>query len=73
MDILIVTNEFPNALDPTKAVFNLSLARALAQQHRVRVVSPVPWLDEWRAGSLGRRTLAKEADGGRSRDTGLDI
>src|SRR5439155_13936951 len=34
---------------PTKGVFNLELARALAQAQQLRVISPVPWTDAWRA------------------------
>src|SRR5207249_3590497 len=37
------------ALEPTKAVFNLELARALVGGHEVRVISPIAWMDERRA------------------------
>src|SRR5947208_6404894 len=49
MKLLLLTNVFPNPHQPTKGVFNLELARALARDHEVRVVSPVAWVDEWRA------------------------
>src|SRR5438067_1881542 len=48
MRLLFLTNEFPNPLEPTKAVFNLQLARALIQGHELRVISPIAWVDEWR-------------------------
>src|SRR5262249_38964954 len=34
---------------PTRGVFNLELIRALSQEHAVRVVAPVSWVDEWTA------------------------
>jgi glycosyltransferase involved in cell wall biosynthesis/peptidoglycan/xylan/chitin deacetylase (PgdA/CDA1 family) len=49
MRFILLTSSFPNPYDPTKAVFNLHLARALAREHEVEVISPISWLDEWRA------------------------
>ena len=57
MRLLVITNDFPNAYDPTKAVFNLNLARALAVHHEVAVVSPISWLDEWKARRRGAGPL----------------
>ena len=59
MNILFITNVFPNPLEPTKGIFNLHLARGLAQRHQVRVIAPISWRDEarmlWRGDvSLGR-------------------
>jgi glycosyltransferase involved in cell wall biosynthesis/peptidoglycan/xylan/chitin deacetylase (PgdA/CDA1 family) len=59
MRFLLIANDFPNAYEPTKGVFNLYLARALAQHHEVRVISPVSWVASLRgkasAGPLPRR------------------
>lgn len=49
MRLLLFTNVFPNPYQPTKGVFNLRLVQALAAEHELRVISPVSWLDEWRA------------------------
>jgi glycosyltransferase involved in cell wall biosynthesis len=53
MHLLFITNVFPNRYQPTKGVFNLDMARALARDHEVCVVSPVSWVDEWRAWRTG--------------------
>ena len=66
MRILFVTNVFPNAYQPTKGVFNLRLAQALADEHEVRILSPISWVDELkgRLGRTGRRErLPAECDG----------
>jgi glycosyltransferase involved in cell wall biosynthesis len=49
MRLLLFTNVFPNPCQPTKGVFNLELARTLARSHDLCVVSPIAWVDEWRA------------------------
>jgi teichuronic acid biosynthesis glycosyltransferase TuaC len=49
MRLLFIANDFPNPLNPTKAVFNLNLVRSLARNHQVSVVSPISWIDEWSA------------------------
>jgi glycosyltransferase involved in cell wall biosynthesis len=54
MRLLLLTNVFPSPVEPTKGVFNLGLARALAREHRVRVLSPIPWVTEWQARSKGK-------------------
>jgi teichuronic acid biosynthesis glycosyltransferase TuaC len=46
MRFLFIANDFPNPLNPTKAVFNLYLAQALARNHEVRVISPISWVEE---------------------------
>jgi glycosyltransferase involved in cell wall biosynthesis/peptidoglycan/xylan/chitin deacetylase (PgdA/CDA1 family) len=63
MRFFFLTNDFPNPYQPTKGLFNLSLARALGREHNVQVVSPIPWVDEWQAwtkkvGSLGPERVA---------------
>ena len=60
MRILFLTNEFPNPCEPTKAVFNQGLVRALAREHDVRVVAPISWVSEWRGGRAIRETLGRE-------------
>ena len=59
LNILFITNVFPNPIEPTKGIFNLHLARGLAQRHQVRVIAPISWREEarmlWRGNvSLGR-------------------
>jgi len=55
MRLLVITNIFPNPTQPTRGVFNLEMVRALGQMgHRIEVVSPVSWLDEWQARRKGR-------------------
>ena len=53
MRLLFITNVFPNPYQPTKGVFNLELARALVQDHQVKVVAPILWTDEWKAARTG--------------------
>ena len=67
MRLLFLTNVFPNPWQPAKGSFNLSMVRALAKQHSVRVVSPVAWVDEWNALSSGESAL-----GAKSRRLDLD-
>jgi teichuronic acid biosynthesis glycosyltransferase TuaC len=45
MRLVFLTNVFPNPWLPSKGTFNRSLVRALAEQHAVRVVCPVGWLE----------------------------
>lgn len=52
MRLLLIADNFPNALEPTRGIFNLGLARALAVHHDVRVVAPISWLHR----GLGQRT-----------------
>jgi teichuronic acid biosynthesis glycosyltransferase TuaC len=49
MRFLFISNIFPNPHQPTLGVFNLHLVRALAREHDVQVVCPVPWLLGWRS------------------------
>src|SRR4051794_35348509 len=55
MRLLFIANDFPSPLEPTKAVFNLHLTRALARKHEVHVISPVAWTDELAAKRDGLR------------------
>ena len=45
MKLLIITNLFPNALEPNRGLFNKQQFLALAKRCELRVVAPVPWLD----------------------------
>lgn len=49
MRLLLIANDFPNPYDPTKAVFNLNLMRALAKHNQVQVISPISWWDEFQS------------------------
>jgi len=53
MRILFISNDFPNPLNPTKAVFNLQLVRALSRQHQIQVICPISWIDQYRARKAG--------------------
>ena len=53
MRILVVTNLYPNSLEPERAPFNRYLVRALAARHPVHVISPIAWTDELAARSRG--------------------
>lgn len=61
MRLVFFSNVFPNPLVPTKGTFNLSLVRALARDHKVRVVSPVSWIEEVSA-AIRRRKLVAHRD-----------
>jgi teichuronic acid biosynthesis glycosyltransferase TuaC len=43
--LLFISSVFPNAIDTSRGCFNGSLVRALAKEHEVDVVSPIPWVD----------------------------
>jgi peptidoglycan/xylan/chitin deacetylase (PgdA/CDA1 family)/glycosyltransferase involved in cell wall biosynthesis len=60
MKILLVTTDFPNPYNRTNAVFNLHLAQALARRHEVRVIAPIPWVEEWLAQRRGEPALSAE-------------
>jgi glycosyltransferase involved in cell wall biosynthesis len=60
MRILFFTNVFPNPYQPTRGTFNLEMVKALARRQEVRVVSPIPWVDEWRARQAGHPALGPQ-------------
>jgi glycosyltransferase involved in cell wall biosynthesis len=60
MRLLFITNVFPNPLQPTKGIFNLSLARELTQTQQVRVIAPILWTDEWRLAANGVQAMPPE-------------
>ncbi len=44
MKILVITNLFPNSIEPTRGVFNLQQLKALADTGvEAEVIAPVPW------------------------------
>lgn len=47
MRILALTNLYPNPVQPHRASFNRHQFRLLAQDHPLRVIAPVLWLEEW--------------------------
>jgi glycosyltransferase involved in cell wall biosynthesis len=53
MRLLLLTNAFPNPFQPTRGIFNRELTRALSKNHDIRVLAPIPWVDEWRAKANG--------------------
>jgi glycosyltransferase involved in cell wall biosynthesis len=61
MRILFIANDFPNPWLPTKGLFNLALVRALAKRHDVRVISPIPWVDELKARRRGLDRFNRQA------------
>ena len=54
MRILVVTNLYPNPLEPERAPFNRYQVRALAAQHPVQIISPIAWTGELAVRSRGR-------------------
>jgi glycosyltransferase involved in cell wall biosynthesis len=46
MQILLLTNIFPNPWGVTQGPFNLELAKAIARQHELKVICPVSWVVE---------------------------
>ena len=47
MKILFLSNVFPNPLQHGKGTFNRSMIESLSQVHRVHVITPVPWIEEF--------------------------
>jgi glycosyltransferase involved in cell wall biosynthesis len=62
MRLLLIANDFPNPYEPTKGVFNYYLARSLARDHQLDVISPLAWVDEFRA----RRHMPRSLNRSRS-------
>ncbi|MBI5761253.1 MAG: glycosyltransferase [Planctomycetales bacterium] len=55
MRLLFFSNVFPNPLNPGKGTFNRSLVTALTEQHEMRVVCPISWVDEATARLRGQQ------------------
>jgi glycosyltransferase involved in cell wall biosynthesis len=51
--LLFFSNVYPNPIQPTKGTFNRELVKAMARIHELQVVSPISWIDEWRARGNG--------------------
>lgn len=49
MRILTLTNLYPNPSQPHRAAFNRLQLQALAREHQVQVIAPIPWTTEWMA------------------------
>jgi len=58
MRVLVVTREFPNAVDPHRAPFNRQQFAALAKQCEVDVLASIPWFP-------GARLFSNWSDAGR--------
>ena len=54
MNLLFLSTAFPRPGDPGRAPYNLRLCEALAEEHDVTVISPVPWTN----GNPARRPFA---------------
>ena len=48
MKILVITNLFPNKLDPTKGIYNKHMVDEMAKLCDLKVVAPVPWVPRGR-------------------------
>src|SRR5437763_729314 len=57
MRVLIITNLYPNPLQPNRATFNRQQFKALAEQHEVRVIGPIAWTDEWSSRRRGKTRI----------------
>jgi glycosyltransferase involved in cell wall biosynthesis len=51
----VITNLYPNPLNPYRAPFNRQEFRSLAERHEVSVISPIAWTDELQAARAGKR------------------
>jgi glycosyltransferase involved in cell wall biosynthesis len=60
MRILIITNLYPNPLQPNRASFNRQQFQALAAEHHVAVIAPIAWADELRSPWRSRRALLRD-------------
>jgi glycosyltransferase involved in cell wall biosynthesis len=55
--ILVLTNLFPNPLQPHLAPWNRAQLRPIAARHELRVIAPVLWIEEWKAWRKGRQPM----------------
>jgi len=58
--VLILTNLYPNPYQPNRAVFNRQQFRALAEQHAVRIIAPLSWVDELLSRAKGNLRLPRD-------------
>ena len=54
MKILFFSYAYPNPINPTLGTFNRTMIAGLSSQHEIRVVSPVPFTETWKASLTGR-------------------
>ncbi len=47
MNILLITNLYPNPLEPNRGIFTSQLVEKLSTVCEVTVMSPVPWFPKW--------------------------
>ncbi len=47
MNVLLITNLYPNPLEPNRGIFTSQLAEKLAGISDLRVLSPLPWFPNW--------------------------
>ncbi|WP_404309360.1 glycosyltransferase [Neorhodopirellula lusitana] len=61
MQILVVTSTYPSPIRPRQGAFNRVMVDALRRNHRVAVISPMPWTQlSWRQMVMGQ--AAREAE-----------
>jgi peptidoglycan/xylan/chitin deacetylase (PgdA/CDA1 family)/glycosyltransferase involved in cell wall biosynthesis len=60
MRMLFLSLIFPNSYQPTLGIFNRKLLEALAKKHDIRVIAPIPWVEEWKARPNGRPKLDRQ-------------
>lgn len=49
MNVLVLTNLYPNPIQPHLAPWNRAQLKALSARNEVRVIAPVLWTEEWSA------------------------
>ncbi len=54
MKILFFSYAYPNPINPGLGTFNRTMVAGLSNEHEVRVVSPVPFADVWKAWGRGQ-------------------
>jgi glycosyltransferase involved in cell wall biosynthesis len=59
LNILVVTNLYPNKHEPTRGVFTEQIVDKLKINHNVQVVAPIPWFPEKLSKFLNRPIVPK--------------
>ena len=70
MRILVITNLYPNPLQPQRGAANRQHFRALAEDHEVKIVSPISWIDELQARWRGAHAIPRDR---RCHVDGIDV
>lgn len=60
MRVLVITNLFPNPLQPHRAPWNRAQLGALARDHEIRVIAPIAWTDEWASRRIPGRRIERD-------------